>query len=155
MKKTNGIIFVLALAMIACTAGMLLRLKSQQKLAPPGLKIASAPLFDPEGKQIASQSISLPETVLDYHSKLLPVTVQELNTLPKDTTFGKRIYQSTDGFQTMVSVVMMGTDRTSIHKPEFCLVSQGWTIDRANEVYLPIAQPAPYKLPVMRLTTSL
>ncbi|MGI8964694.1 MAG: exosortase-associated EpsI family protein [Limisphaerales bacterium] len=155
MKKTNGIIFVLALAMIACAAGMLLRLKSQQKLAPPGLKIGAAPLFDPEGKQVASRSISLPETVLDYHSKLLPVTAQEFMALPKDTTFGKRIYQSTDGFQTMVSVVMMGTDRTSIHKPEFCLVSQGWAIDQANEVSLSITQPVPYNLPVMRLTTSL
>ena len=48
----------------------------------------------------------------------------------------------------------MGQDRTSIHKPEYCLPGQGFTIDLREVVTLPVAQPHPYDLPVMKLTTS-
>ncbi|MCC5022721.1 MAG: exosortase-associated EpsI family protein [Candidatus Synoicihabitans palmerolidicus] len=30
--------------------------------------------------------------------------------------------------QVLISVVLSGQDRTSIHRPELCLVGQGWTL---------------------------
>jgi hypothetical protein len=77
-----------------------------------------------------------------------------LDTLPKDTTFGRRLYQLPDGFQAMINVVLMGTDRTSIHQPQFCLVAQDWIIDQTERVRLPIDRPYAYELPAVKLTAS-
>jgi len=46
----------------------------------------------------------------------------------------------------------MGADRTSIHRPDYCLPGQGWQIGDKVEVKLPIGGAQPYELPVMRWT---
>jgi len=50
----------------------------------------------------------------------------------------------------------MGADRTSIHKPQFCLEGGGWRIDDAYslETTIPVERPQPYELPVIRLVSS-
>jgi hypothetical protein len=48
----------------------------------------------------------------------------------------------------------MGTDRTSIHQPQYCLTGQGWTIDRTDRLTIPIDRPVKYDLEVLRLTAS-
>jgi hypothetical protein len=68
--------------------------------------------------------------VLDFKSEKQKPLPEELAMLPKDTTYGKRLYRAADGFPIGVNVVLMGTDRTSIHRPEFCLTGQGWRIDK-------------------------
>jgi hypothetical protein len=84
----------------------------------------------------------------------LPVFQIELDWLPKDTTFGRRLYKAPDGFAAMLSAVLMGSDRGSIHKPQICLVGQGWTIDQSEATSIRVNQPHPYDLPVMKLTAS-
>jgi hypothetical protein len=74
--------------------------------------------------------------------------------LPKDTTYGKRVYWMTNGANVDLNVVVMGQDRTSIHKPEFCLVGQGWTIEESEIVPIKMEQPYPYDLSVMKMTAS-
>jgi hypothetical protein len=74
-----------------------------------------------------------------------------LEWLPPDTTFGRRQYKAGDGFQVFVSAVLMGSDRTSIHKPEYCLPSQGFRITRRSQNEIPIQSPHSYLLPVTRL----
>jgi hypothetical protein len=74
--------------------------------------------------------------------------------LPKDTLFGRRLYHSKDGFTNLLSVVLMGTDRTSIHKPQFCLDGQGWHVEKTETVSIPISRPHPYELRAMKLTAS-
>ena len=54
----------------------------------------------------------------------------------------------------MISVVVMGTDRTSIHKPQYCLTGQGWRIDRYEQTRVRIERPHAYDLPVMKLTAT-
>jgi hypothetical protein len=44
----------------------------------------------------------------------------------------------------------MGTDRTSIHKPDFCLPGQGWDIKDRSVVNLPVAGTPSYQLPVAK-----
>ena len=61
------------------------------------------------------------------------VSVVEREILPPDTGFSRRNYafvadRRRDVF---LSVVLSGRDRTSIHRPELCLVGQGWTITEA------------------------
>ena len=76
--------------------------------------------------------------------------------LPQDTSYGQRLYTADDGFPTLVNVVLMGSSRASIHKPQICLTAQGWKIDdNASSVQnVHLEKPAPYDLPVMRLIAS-
>ncbi|HVU15697.1 MAG TPA: exosortase/archaeosortase family protein [Candidatus Didemnitutus sp.] len=64
-----------------------------------------------------------------------PVTEIERQVLPADTGFSRKSYGSTlDPAQwVLLSVVLSGKDRTSIHRPELCLVGQGWTIAGRSE----------------------
>jgi hypothetical protein len=50
--------------------------------------------------------------------------------LPADTGFSRKTFVSVANRSHWVfqSIVLSGRDRTSIHRPELCLVGQGWTI---------------------------
>jgi exosortase len=58
------------------------------------------------------------------------VTGIEREVLPADTGYSRKNYVSlaSSNKQVFISVVLSGRDRTSIHRPELCLVGQGWTI---------------------------
>jgi len=45
--------------------------------------------------------------------------------LPRDTTILKRVYTSGGGMQFLVSAVISGKGKSSIHRPELCLPAQG------------------------------
>ena len=107
-----------------------------------------------EGQVVRTNAVALPARVFDCTSKPTPVTKLELDWLPSDTTYGRRRYSFPDKTWIESSVVLMGQDRTSIHKPEYCLPGQGFTIDLREVVTIPIQQPHIYDLQVMKLTTS-
>ena len=155
MKKSNWILLITALVMIGATARFLVYVKVNQKLGKPGVVVGNVPLFDPDTNRVAEVSVILPETVAGYLSKAMPVAPIELEILPKDTVFGKRRYWTTNGGNADVSVVLMGQDRTSIHKPQFCLTGQGWAIEQTEVVNLKMDRPHAYELPVMKLTASI
>ena len=80
---------------------------------------------------------------------------EELEALPADTTFGRRLYTSgRDRFMVQVSGVLMGTDRTSIHKPEYCMPAQGFHILGRSQANLTIDRPRRFELPVTRLDAT-
>jgi EpsI family protein len=58
------------------------------------------------------------------------VSVVEREILPADTGFSRKTYVAlADPRQRVfLSLVLSGRDRTSIHRPELCLVGQGWTV---------------------------
>jgi len=140
--------------MIGAGACVLKSLRAHQKLGRPGVKVVRQPTFDLDGKVVRTNSVYLPEHVLDYSSESLSVTAVELNWLPEDTTYGRRRYRAPDGFDVSVSVVLMGADRTSIHQPQYCLTGQGLRIDRSDATSIPIERPHPYDLPVNKLTAT-
>lgn len=70
----------------------------------------------------------------------------EKRLLPADTRIARRSYVSTDGRRILASVVLMGSDRTSIHRPQMCLEGQGYRIVTQRFVPLPEAGPG---LPAM------
>jgi len=113
----------IAFGLMLLTGGLIYRLRDMQELGAPGVLVAKA---DTD----SGLEVMLPERVLDFTSQKQAPLPEELAMLPKDTTFGRRVYLAPDGLQIAVSVVMMGTDRTSIHRPEFCLTGQGWKIDQ-------------------------
>ena len=50
----------------------------------------------------------------------------ELTVLPEDTIIDKRTYRSPDGATFLVSLIIGGRHKSSIHRPEMCLPSQGF-----------------------------
>jgi hypothetical protein len=154
MTRQKTILFALALALIGSTAGMLAHLRTSQKLGLPGVTTIPISQSDADGIKV---EVVLPEQVLGLSSEVVPVAKMVLDFLPKDTSYGQRCYWSSDGsFKTTLNVVMMGTDRTSLHKPQFCLGGQGFVIDDSlsSKVEIPVQKPAPYSLPVMKLVTT-
>jgi|GEM_PF-87106 len=151
-RSKHWLVAASCIVLMATAAGFLnQRARMGHRLGKPGLVVAAVPLPGEDGKPVTTHSIALPDAVLDFQSKPQPVTKMELDWLPRDTTFGRRLYTAQDGFQAQVTGVLMGTDRTSIHKPEFCLPSQGFSILRSTRAEIIIDRPHRYSLPVMRL----
>lgn len=67
----------------------------------------------------------------DWAGKPAEVTAIERETLPPDTGYSRKTYFALNDAsqQVFVSVVLSGRDRTSIHRPEICLVGQGWSVE--------------------------
>ncbi|TAL03090.1 MAG: exosortase-associated EpsI family protein, partial [Verrucomicrobia bacterium] len=70
------------------------------------------------------------------------------------TSYGSRRYISPDGFLAQVNVVLMGADRTSHHKPQYCLPGSGWRIDETLRDSIHIDRPVAYELPVTKIFVS-
>jgi hypothetical protein len=148
MNRAQLIVGVATLAIMASGAGWLAHLKASQRLGEPGVK------WSPDGAGLRGP-IALPERVLDFTSTNVEPSKLEWDVLPKDTSLGRRLYRSADGaVEILLGVVLMGTDRTSIHKPEYCLTSQGWQIVATETVAMTLEKPHRYTLPVRQFTTS-
>jgi len=145
MNKQKWIVLAAALVLMGAAAALLRQLQANQKLGQPAVK--TSPIAGSQRLQV-----NLPQNVLDYTSEELEVDKLTLETLPQDTSFGARRYTAPDGFIVLLNVVLMGSDRTSIHKTEFCLEGSGWRINRSAsaETKVHLDRPYPYDLPVMK-----
>ena len=143
MKPPKWLMVALALALMAGAAVALTWLKTNQKLGQPGIKATPTP-----GSVV--MQIDLPEQVLDFTSTNLPESEIELGYFPKDTSYAHRVYRAPDGLAVSTVIILMGADRTSIHRPDYCLPGQGWTIGQKTAVKIPIGGGQPYDLPVMK-----
>jgi len=61
-----------------------------------------------------------------FESEVIPPSEGELHTLPSDTIIDKRLYKSPDGAWYAATLVIGGHSKSSIHRPELCLPSQGF-----------------------------
>jgi hypothetical protein len=146
-------VFIGFVVLVGLTAALLLRVRSHYSLGKPGVKVVNVPIYNDDKNLVANESVFLPEAIGEYTSTNLPVTKIELDMLPPDTVYGRRLYHAPDS-SIMTSVVLMGTDRTSIHKPQYCLTGQGESITGSEVITLPIAKPHPYELKIMKLSTT-
>lgn len=180
MTREKWILAGMVMLLVGGGAWFLSRVSANHRLGTPGLKMVAQPVhiepahvpesgssnffcfthsctFDQKGGLVGTNTVDLPIRVLDFTSAPIPVTFEELDWLPDDTVYGRRAYVSQRGgepFWVQLSVVVMGTDRTSIHKPEICLDGQGWTIDKSELLTIGIDRPIPYELPIMKLTAT-
>lgn len=71
----------------------------------------------------------------DWIGRRAEVSAVERQILPPDTGFSRRIYMSpvAPAQPVLISIVLSGRDRSSIHRPEICLVGQGWSIRGERE----------------------
>ena len=148
------------LAIMAAAAAFLATQHSRQKLGTPGVRLETAPIYYVEPPPStnppalitnSSSRVYLPSNVLDFRSRLMPISGQTVATLPKDTVFGHRIYAQSNGLQLDCQVVLMGADRSSIHKPQYCLKGSGFTWNAAEPATVRISRPHSYDLPVMKM----
>lgn len=149
MNRSKIFLAALVLALMGIAAALILQMKSQQKLGLPGVK--TRPLAGSKNLEIL-----LPATAPGYTSEILTNAETELLKLPADTSFRVRFYKADDGFFSQLSVVLMGSDRSSIHKPQICMTGQGWAIDSAISGVVPVhlERPIPYDLPVNKLIAT-
>ncbi len=152
MNKTRWIFLVVGLALIGTTAVFLVQFKNNRKLSPPG--VLTRPI--PENKDPVVVEVLLPEKVLDYQSVSKRQEAIVTNTLPADTSYGERIYTAPDKFWIQMNAVLMGRDRTSHHKPQYCLTGAGWNIDQSmsQRETIHMDRPVSYDLPVMKLIST-
>ncbi|MGA2247568.1 MAG: exosortase-associated EpsI family protein [Verrucomicrobiota bacterium] len=149
MNRLKAILFITVLVLIAATAAALAHARANQRLGLPGVK--TRPIPDSHNLEVL-----LPPEAAGFQSVVVPEAEMVTNSLPRDTSFGQRLYQAADGFQVVGNVVLMGSSRASIHKPQICMTAQGWDIDDAvsHEETVHLDHPVPYDLPVMRLVAT-
>jgi hypothetical protein len=146
MKRQKLVLGIITLVLIGGTA--LLLAAVPQKLGPPGVKASPVPGSD-------RWRIDLPVSAMgSVFSTNHEMDEKSLQMLPPDTSFAERQYFWTNAPWIISSVVLMGTDRTSIHKAEYCLQGQGLHIDRMTEETVKMSEPQRYDLPVIRIDAS-
>lgn len=143
MKNRKWLVFSTALLLMAGTVGVLSWLKSHQRLGRPGIKAVPIP-------DSVVMKIDLPERVPGFTSTNIPEPEVVLGYLPKDTSYTQRIYTAPDGLEISGVIILMGADRTSIHKPEYCLPGQGWTINEKTVTNISIAGFGGRQMPVAK-----
>ena len=154
MNRNTKLAFAAAVVLMAVGAFFLARAGAFQKLGPPGVQVVAHRVMGEGGVLVGTNAIDLPDQVLDFSSQEQPVAKVVFDWLPKDTTYGQRIYEAKDGYWVAVNAVLMGTDRTSIHKPEYCLAGQGFQRVRMEQTTVSIAAPHRYDLPVQKWTLT-
>jgi Protein of unknown function (DUF3485) len=150
MSNLQKILGGLLLALIVTTAVLLTHMKAHQRLGEPGVK--TLPLAGSKRLEVV-----LPETLPGCTSQIVTnaeATLQEF--LPDDTSFRVRVYRANDHFMSELSVVLMGSDRTSIHNPEVCMPGQGWNINHSLTTveHIQIDQPFPYDLTANKIIST-
>jgi len=147
MNRNKWILALVTVALIGSVAGVLARYKSIQRLGEPGVK--TRPISGSQNLEVV-----LPQQVPGFTAELRAQPEIVTNVLPKDTSFGLCRYTAPDTFYTDVNVVLMGADRSSMHKPQLCLTGAGWIINKTEIDMIPLDKPNPYHLPVIKISAS-
>ncbi len=138
----------LTLLMILGAGTLLFQFRGEARLGPPGVKTSAL-------AGTSNLEVELPEKVLDYTSEKVPIDDIVFKYLAPDTSYGQRKYTAPDGFTILANVVLMGSDRASIHKPQICLQAAGWQLDSTPPpLRIMMDRPYPYALDVIKLTST-
>ncbi len=96
--------------------------------------------------------LALPALVGEWYGQPAEVSPKERLLLGAETEFSRKLYRNSSGSQIFVSVVLSGQDmNTSIHRPENCLPSQGFTIVSSKTVPIQLDQSRRQILTTTRL----
>jgi len=85
----------------------------------------------------AGVNMELPDSIPGYLGFNEEPSFAELQILPADTQFAKKRYVGGGSADVNCEIVLSGATKSSIHRPQVCLVAQGWTIEQEQTV--PIA----------------
>ncbi|MBN2163751.1 MAG: exosortase-associated EpsI family protein [Pontiellaceae bacterium] len=94
--------------------------------------------------------LDIPDICPDCGEMLYNMSRAESEQLPEDTEFLKSAYTNDAGTRIFTSVVLSGTARDSIHRPQRCLKGQGNTLDGEYTLDVPIEGREPLKVRVIK-----
>jgi hypothetical protein len=83
----------------------------------------------------AGVAMELPYHIGSLYAFSEEVTAAEKTILPADTSFARKTYGapgSDRNDRILLSIVLSGAEKRSIHRPERCLPGQGWRIDGSH-----------------------
>jgi hypothetical protein len=106
---------------------------------------------DPSCRWAGTAADTPDHTCPECHADTFTMAQVEKDQLPPDTEFLKYLYRHPSGRELLVSIVLSGNARNSIHRPQRCLVAQGYNITRSHVEKMALPQRAPLK--VMLLDT--
>lgn len=89
--------------------------------------------------------------------KLHPMAYGEWRALPRDTVIFKKQYfhEEDEARSVYAGVVLSGSDRSSIHRPELCMPSQGHSIESRELIEIPLDGRAPLQVMILNLSRRL
>jgi EpsI family protein len=87
---------------------------------------------------------------IEWTGRPQPVSAAEKEILPPDTGYSRKLYfnHRDPAKQVFLSIVLSGRDRSSIHRPELCLVGQGWTVAEGRQQVFRLAGAGGASFPV-------
>lgn len=130
---------VLALAL--AVALLASRLDTLGRSGAPGIRVDAA-----------GQPLPLPANLgYEWMGSPIAVSAAERAVLPDDTGFARRLYHGFGGTEVMLSAVLSGRDRSSIHRPEVCLPGQGWSVRTSRVTHLELDDGQRLPLTVLSL----
>jgi exosortase len=143
--RSYGMALLVVVAAVV-TAGLARRLDAMPVRTDTGVRLAE------DGRN----PVELPAFVgTEWIGRRVDISPVELEILPPDTGFSRRLYVALPDprRQVLLSIVLSGRDRSSIHRPELCVEGQGWTIQGSFPHGFEGVQPGGRALPatVLRL----
>jgi len=94
--------------------------------------------------------LEIPDICPDCGEKLFNMSRAEYEQLPKDTEFIKSAFTNDAGTRVFASVVLSGTARDSIHRPQRCLKGQGNLLDGEYTLQVPLEGRDPLQVRVIK-----
>lgn len=93
--------------------------------------------------------LEIPDICPNCGESLYSMARAEKEQLPEDTEFVKSAYTNAVGTRLFTSIVLSGTARDSIHRPQRCLKGQGNTLDDEYTLVVPIQGRKPLHVRVI------
>ena len=97
------------------------------------------------GRTVSTEAAPIPDVCPECGGVLEGTSRAEKALLPDDTAIMRKRYVAPSGEAVTVAAVIMGADRTSIHRPQMCLEFQGHRIVREEVLSIPLAEGPPLK----------
>ncbi|QBG47268.1 exosortase-associated EpsI family protein [Verrucomicrobia bacterium S94] len=98
--------------------------------------------------------LEIPDICPKCGATLYNMARAEKEQLPEDTEFVKSAYTNAAGTRLFTSIVLSGTARDSIHRPQRCLKGQGNTLDGEYNLEVPIEGRDPLTVRVIKTSRT-
>ena len=98
--------------------------------------------------------LEIPDICPDCGERLFNMARAEKEQLPDDTEFVKAAYTNDAGSRIFSSIVLSGTARDSIHRPQRCLKGQGNNLDGEYNLEVPLEGRDPLTVRVIRASRT-
>jgi len=98
--------------------------------------------------------MNLPDSIGNYIGFNADITESERLILPRDTEFAKKQYSGFDLPEITTEIVLSGAQRQSIHRPQVCLVGQGWVIQKEETIPIALADGREQKVRKLTLVRT-